>query len=166
MISASSSPLVIVTPEPSSIQAVCEPSVPSMNAFRYPIAQEVVADPGVDAERLELGQPLVGHGLPDAKREAVALGDPLEDPRRAEPAVLVVDRDHAAARRDAQPLARRVDELVLGRHRDPSAELPCGLLAEDSRRLHRDSSRSTTPPSTSRSPSARASAAELSQAEW
>ena len=34
MISASSSPLVITTPEPSSIHAVCEPSVPSMNAFR------------------------------------------------------------------------------------------------------------------------------------
>ncbi len=32
--SASSSPLVISTPEPSSIHAVCEPSVPSMNAFR------------------------------------------------------------------------------------------------------------------------------------
>ena len=33
-ISASSSPLVMQTPLPSSIQAVCEPSVPSMNAFR------------------------------------------------------------------------------------------------------------------------------------
>ncbi len=32
--SASSSPLVITTPEPSSIHAVWEPSVPSMNAFR------------------------------------------------------------------------------------------------------------------------------------
>ena len=34
MISSSSSPLVIRTPEPSSISAVCEPSVPSMNVFR------------------------------------------------------------------------------------------------------------------------------------
>ena len=33
-ISASSSPLVICTPLPSSIHAVCEPSVPSMNTFR------------------------------------------------------------------------------------------------------------------------------------
>ena len=33
-ISASSSPLVIRTPEPSSIHAVCDPSVPSMNTFR------------------------------------------------------------------------------------------------------------------------------------
>ena len=33
-ISASSSPLVISTPQPSSIRAVCEPSVPSMNALR------------------------------------------------------------------------------------------------------------------------------------
>ena len=31
---SSSSRLVISTPEPSSIRAVCEPSVPSMNAFR------------------------------------------------------------------------------------------------------------------------------------
>ena len=33
-ISTSASRLVISTPEPSSIRAVCEPSVPSMNAFR------------------------------------------------------------------------------------------------------------------------------------
>ena len=33
-ISASSSPLVIRTPEPSSSSAVPEPSAPSMNAFR------------------------------------------------------------------------------------------------------------------------------------
>ena len=33
-ISSSSSPLVITTPLPSDIQAVCEPSVPSMNVFR------------------------------------------------------------------------------------------------------------------------------------
>src|SRR5262249_51257855 len=32
--SASSSPVVIETPEPSSSHAVCEPRVPSMNAFR------------------------------------------------------------------------------------------------------------------------------------
>ena len=32
--SASSSRLVISTPEPSSISAVCEPSVPSMKTFR------------------------------------------------------------------------------------------------------------------------------------
>ena len=34
MISTSSSRLVISTPEPSSSRAVCEPSVPSMKAFR------------------------------------------------------------------------------------------------------------------------------------
>ena len=33
-ISTSASRLVISTPVPSSIRAVCEPSVPSMNAFR------------------------------------------------------------------------------------------------------------------------------------
>ena len=73
-------------------------------------------------------------GLPDAEGEAVARRDPLEDPRRSQPAVLVVDRDDAAAGGDAQPVARRIDELVLGRHRDPSAELPRGLLADDSGR--------------------------------
>ena len=31
---ALASPEVICTPEPSSINAVCEPSVPSMNTFR------------------------------------------------------------------------------------------------------------------------------------
>jgi len=33
-ICSSSSPLVMTTPLPSDIQAVCEPSVPSMNVFR------------------------------------------------------------------------------------------------------------------------------------
>ena len=57
--------------------------------------------------------------------------DPLEDPRRAEPAVLVVDRHDPAARRDPQPVARRLHELVLARHRDPGSELPGGLLAQN-----------------------------------
>ena len=77
------------------------------------------------------GEALVRDRLPDAKRQPVALGDALEDPRRAEPAVLVVDRDDAAARGDPQALARRLDELVLGRHRDSGAELPGRLLAQD-----------------------------------
>ena len=34
MYSSNCSRLVISTPEPSSMRAVCEPSVPSMNAFR------------------------------------------------------------------------------------------------------------------------------------
>jgi hypothetical protein len=34
MMSASSSRLVISTPDPSSMRAVWDPSVPSMNAFR------------------------------------------------------------------------------------------------------------------------------------
>ena len=128
--------------------------------------EEVVADPGVDAERRELGEPLVRDRLPDAEREAVAaLGDPLEDPGRAEPAVLVVDRDDPTARGDAQALARASTNSSSRRHREPGAELPGRLLAQDAGRLA-VASRSTTPPSTSRSPSARASAAELSQAEW
>ena len=94
-------------------------------------AEELVADPGVDAERVELRQALVRDRLPHAERETLALGDALEDPRRAEPAVLVVDRDDAAARGDAEALARRVDELVLARHRVASAELPGRLFAQN-----------------------------------
>ena len=127
--------------------------------------QEVVADPGVDPERVELGKAFVRDRPPHAQREALALVDALEDPRRAEPAVLVVDRDDAAARCDPKPLTRSVDELVLARHREPGTELPRRLLAQDPVGLPA-ASRSTTPPSTSRSPSAWASAAELSQAEW
>ena len=62
--------------------------------------QEAVADSRVDAERLELRKPLVRNRLPYAEREPVAIGDPLEDARRAQPTVLVVDRDDAAARRE------------------------------------------------------------------
>ena len=83
------------------------------------------------------GEAFVRNRAPDAEREAVALVDPLEDPRCAEPAVLVVDRHHPASRRDPQPFAGRLHELVLARHRDTSAELPGGLLPQDSRRLAR-----------------------------
>ena len=100
-----------------------------------------------EAQRLELGQALVGHRLPDPKREPVALGDSLEDPRRPEPAVLVVDCDDSAARGDTQSFPRRLEELVLGGiakrarncHADSSRRIPVGSSA---------SSCSTTPPST------------------
>ena len=96
--------------------------------------RKLVADPERTPSASSSGRTLVRNGLPDAEREAVRLGDALEDPRRAEPAVLVVDGDDAPARRDAQALARRIDELVLARHREARAEPPRGLLAQDSRR--------------------------------
>ena len=128
-------------------------------------AEEVAPDARVHPEGLELGDALVGDGLPDAEREPVALGDALEDARRAEPAVLVVDRDDASGRRGAEALARGVDELVLLRHRKARPELPGGLLAQDPGQLSALVPLDD-PSSTWRSPSACASAAELSHAEW
>ena len=72
---------------------------------------------------------------PDAQREIPLLAQPLEDPGRAEPAVLVVDRDDPARVRELDPGARRLDPLVLGREHVAVAEAPGRLLAEDARRL-------------------------------
>ena len=77
------------------------------------------------------GRRSYGTRPPDAKRQPATLGDALEDPRRAEPAVLVVDRNHAATGGDTQAFSRRLHELVLGRHRESGAELPGRLLAQD-----------------------------------
>ena len=72
---------------------------------------------------------------PDAEREIALVAQPLEDPGRTEPAVLVVDRDDAARVRELDPGARRFHPLVLGREHVAVAEAPRGLLAEDARRL-------------------------------
>ena len=58
--------------------------------------EEVVADPRVDAEGFELGQPFVGNRLPDPERQTVERGDALEDTGSAKPAVLVVNGDDPA----------------------------------------------------------------------
>ena len=91
--------------------------------------------PRAQAERREPAGVLVRHRLPDAQREALALGDAPEDPGRAEPAVLVVDRDDAALVAMRMPVARRLDPLVLRDGDVPLAELPGGLLAQDPGRL-------------------------------
>ena len=72
---------------------------------------------------------------PDAQREIALLAQPLEDSGGAEPAVLVVDRDDAARVRELDAGARRLDPFVLGREHVAVTETPCGLLAEDARRL-------------------------------
>jgi hypothetical protein len=77
------------------------PERPVHERFQVPDAEEFVADARVDAERLELRQSLVRHRLPDPQRQPLTLGDALEDAGSAEPPVLVVDGDNAAARSDA-----------------------------------------------------------------
>ena len=63
------------------------------------------------------------------------LGEPLEDPRRAEPAVLVVDCDDPAGIRDPHSLTGGVDPLVVGDCAEAGPEAPCRLLPEDAGRL-------------------------------
>ena len=59
----------------------------------------------------------------------------LEDPQRAQPAVLVVHGHDSAGQRERDRLARGVDHLVLGRADVGVAEVPGAFLAEDARRL-------------------------------
>ena len=97
--------------------------------------QQVVAEPGAEAELLEPPDMVVRKRLPDAQRERAVLGEPLPEARRAEPAVLVVDRRHAARGDDLQ--ARRASRRRTRRRtrQVAVAELPGRLLAEDARRL-------------------------------
>jgi hypothetical protein len=44
-----------------------------------------------------------------------------------------VDGSHAARRSDLQPIAHRVDELVVGSEQVEVAEMPGGLLPQDAR---------------------------------
>ena len=78
---------------------------------------------------------IVRQRLPDAQRERALRGEALPEPRRAEPAVLVVDGGHASGRHDLQAVAHRVDELVVRGREVPIAELPGGLLAQHAGRL-------------------------------
>ena len=129
--SSSSSRLVISTPEPSSISAVCEPERAVHERLHVAEAEEVVAEARAQRERGELREPVGRERLPDPQRQALALVDPAEDRGRAEPAVLVVDRRDAAGVRDPDALARRLDPLVLGHGDEALAEAPGRLLAQD-----------------------------------
>ena len=61
--------------------------------------------------------------------------EPLPDPERAEPPVLVVHGSHPARCRDPHTFARGVDHLVLGGMDVFVAKVPGALLAENARRL-------------------------------
>ena len=95
----------------------------------------VVADPRAEAELRQAPHVLGGERLPDAERQAATLVDPPEDPVRAEPAVLVVDRSDASLVRDSKAVAGRGDPLVLRDGDVPLAEAPRRLFAQDAGRL-------------------------------
>ena len=59
-------------------------------------AQERAPEARPDAERRELGHVLRGQRLPDAERQRAARLEPLPEPQRTEPAVLVVHGRHPA----------------------------------------------------------------------
>ena len=105
--SASSSPLVIETPEPSSSQAVPEPRAPSMNAFRYPIRNQSSPIPERRPSASSSSRRSCGQRLPDAQRQRALLPEALPEPRCAEPAVLVVDRRDAARVREPEARSHR-----------------------------------------------------------
>ena len=67
--------------------------------------------------------------------QLAGLEQPLEHLEGAEPAVLVVDRHHAARRGHAHALAARLDHLVDGRAHVAVAERPGRVLAQDAARL-------------------------------
>ena len=73
--------------------------------------------------------------LPHPHVELVRLEQPREHLEGAEPAVLVVDRHHAARRRHAHALARGLHHLVHRRAHVAVAEVPGRVLAQDAARL-------------------------------
>ena len=98
-------------------------------------AQELVAEARPHVHRLELADLLVRERLPDAKRQRLALAKRLPEAQRAEPAVLVVHGDDAAAVRELHPDAHRLDVLVVGDLDVAVAERPARLLAQHACRL-------------------------------
>ena len=90
-ICSSSSLVVITTPLPSVIQAVCEPSVPSMNGLEVAEPEEGRAGAAAQPDLAQVAEPLGRCRLPDAERERALLLEALPEPDRAEPAVLVVE---------------------------------------------------------------------------
>jgi hypothetical protein len=78
-ISSSSSPVVITTPEPSLILAVCEPSVPSMNSLSSR-AGGGESRPAPQADLAQLRESVGRRRLPDAVRAATLRLEPLPEP--------------------------------------------------------------------------------------
>ena len=165
-IAASSSPLVICTPEPSSSQRGLRAERPVHEHLQVAEPQQPAAEPRAQPERAQLGELLVRHRLPDAQRQraarpraaATARARRGRRPCRAPPS-----RPRAAASFSPRRIASTYSSAearrcrAWKRHADSSRRTPVGSPR---------ASRSTTPPATSRSPPASASAAELSQSEW
>ena len=105
---------------------------PIHEALQVPETQHVVAEAGADPERGQLVEPLPRQRLPDAHEQLVVRQQLLVHLERPEPAVLVVQRGHAAARRDAHPLARGLDHLVERGADVAVPERPGGVLAQHS----------------------------------
>ena len=84
---------------------------------------------------MELVGPIGRQRLPDANRDWSFGVEPLPEPQRAQPAVLVVDRGDAAGVRELDRPPHRLRVLVVGRLDVRIAEAPAGLLAQDAGRL-------------------------------
>ena len=95
----------------------------------------LVPEAAPQGEVPDVADRLVGDRAPHAQREVPLVAQALEDARRAEPAVLVVDRTDAPRVREAHPHARRLDPFVLRGHDVAVAEAPGRLLAQHARRL-------------------------------
>src|SRR4051812_15578284 len=128
MSSASRAELVISTPEPSSSRAVREPSVPSMNAFTYPIRSSGVVELRGDVAG---GEALGRKRLPDAERQLARIAELREQLRRPARAVLVMHAGDARRGRRRQRVAHGVERLRRARGGVGVVEAPGGLLAQD-----------------------------------
>ena len=131
------SPLVIRTPEPSSMSAVPEPSVPSMNAFRYPIRS--IGLPSPDEIPSVASAPTWSAGT-DCHTRSVS--DSIRSSRcqsRSAPSqpslswTAVTPRDAATA----SPARIASDVHVVGHAEMPLLEPPGRLLAEHAGRARR-----------------------------
>ena len=98
-------------------------------------AQHRAAEPRPQADRRGRVDEVCGDRLPHAKRELPALLELPPEPQRAEPAVLVVHRRHAARVGKAHTGAHRVEVRVVGDEHVLLLEPPRRLLAEHAGRL-------------------------------
>ena len=157
---------VIARREPSSIQRGLRAERPVHERLEVAEPEEVVAEPRREGRARAARRPARAGATATRGASAPRARGCGRRSRRAEPAVLVVDRGDAAA------FARRIPSRVAATHSSSVTVTKRSRKrqADSSRRMpgrrRRASSRSTTPPGTSRSPPARASAAVLSQSEW
>src|SRR4051794_9969189 len=98
-------------------------------------AEEGGAGAAAEPDSAEMAQLVRGRRLPDAERQAALRVEPLPEPDRTQPAVLVVQGRDPPRRRDPHALAHRLDVLVVRRARVALLELPRRALVEDAGRL-------------------------------